>query len=644
MEDLLSEKVDNSSLRTPLKAENVSTAWDFHPNASNNSKKHNEELLDLSKHVESELEEFESLHMGPTENDKDQNKIVQNTESQQQNDQPAAIQNTGDIRNEPTVRFTEQVIPPRQILIIPRPQANMAEMWLKMAKQVPEISSRDSADSIYEAVDKLRQYGKLVPIEQWNLFFKQISGKFDSEIRKYVLKETEKLTDSDKLCDLIEEKFVSKGSYLKNFEEIQTIKKRKGETFRDFGKRILKMKELIDKQYLFRHRDQENITRSQDLEVIALNSFLKYVRTCPALLIAIGNPKNIQQAVDATEKHEPDLDIAEVDEDTKLPVSQANAYRRTTIGCQKCSNDGHEAFYCPASECIYCKSTMHKSAECNVVPGDVKIAVQCKDCKLPGHTIDACPRKNSRESYCQFCQAANSHIASSCELAAKINSMAELEGAMNNVSLNRNVENGMSSARWGSRYAIEQRYNPQQNQYNAQQGQYNAQQGQYNTQQGQWGSTCYNCGNQGHLARNCPRGRNQRGNNRGRGGFQRGRGYNQNQSQNNGNNNQNYNSRNFNRGGRGGRGYNRGRGNYQGYNNQGYQNRVYQNQGYPNYYGNPQTNPFLYPPYYPTGQNVPNWFFANPGAAALPGPSATQPAVGQNPIPTVTMPKEKTEN
>ena len=75
------------------------------------------------------------------------------------------------------------------------------------------------------------------------------------------------------------------------------------------------MKELIDKQYLFRHRDQENITRSQDLEVIALNSFLKYVRTCPALLIAIGNPKNIQEAVEATEKYEPDLDIAEVDEE-----------------------------------------------------------------------------------------------------------------------------------------------------------------------------------------------------------------------------------------------------------------------------------------------------------------------------------------
>ena len=55
------------------------------------------------------------------------------------------------------------------------------------------------------------------------------------------------------------------------------------------------MKELVDKQYLFRNRDSEEVRQPQDLEIIALNTFIKYVKTCPALLIADGNPKNLQQ-------------------------------------------------------------------------------------------------------------------------------------------------------------------------------------------------------------------------------------------------------------------------------------------------------------------------------------------------------------
>ena len=184
------------------------------------------------------------------------------------------------------------------------------------------------------------------------------------------------------------------------------------------------------------------------------------------------------------------------------------------------------------------------------------------------------------------------------------------------MSLNRNVEHGLTMARMGSRIIAQ-----------GNQQRPTMQPAQFNAQPGQWGITCYNCGNQGHLARNCPRGRNQnqRGHTRGRGGFQRGRGYAQIEG---GQNNQNYNFRPFNRGGRGNRGNYRGRGNYPA------QNQAYQNQRYPNFYGIPRTNPFLYTPFYPTGQGGPNWFFMNPQMA-----DNRQPNNVQTPTPSVTIPE-----
>ena len=70
------------------------------------------------------------------------------------------------------------------------------------------------------------------------------------------------------------------------------------------------------------------------------------------------------------------------------------------------------------------------------------------------------------------------HTANSCEIAARISSVNELDGAMHNLSLNRKIEQGVTLARWGSRNVIDnqQRYNPQP--------------GQYNAQQERWGPTC----------------------------------------------------------------------------------------------------------------------------------------------------------
>ena len=156
--------------------------------------------------------------------------------------------------------------------------------------------------------------------------------------------------------------------------------------------------------------------------------------------------------------------------------------------CQKCSKTGHEALFCPISPCLYCKSTLHKSVECDIVSRDLKINVICKECKQANHTINKCEKRTDSETYCEICQAANIHTANSCDLAAKLSREAELLHAMNAMAVAPALG------------------------------------GQFRGQ----GPTCFICGDPRHLARQCPRaGYNQpqRGYARGRGGMARGRGH-----------------------------------------------------------------------------------------------------------------------
>lgn len=625
-EDFLSTELDKSNptnLKTPLKTECTSHNWDLHKNS--NVLDENKVQLNLfsEENQTSDIAASLGLKLPETTRNSENQSNIDSTISADQNPRdpetptPNAVVTVPETTGFAEVRKSNNEILAEIVEQIEKEQnsnsnedeysAIMADMWLKMAKQVPELSSRDSADKLYESIDKLRQYGKIVPHEQTDLFFKQISGKMDSEMRKYMLKETT-IKTVDQLCDFLEEKFVSKGSYLKNFAELQNIKKRRGENFTDFGKRILKMKELVDKQYLFRHRNESDIRNSQDLEVIALNSFLKYVRTCPALLISIGTPDNIQTAVDAIEKVEPDMDIAEIDDDKNKPSNvQINTLSGKITACQKCGNEGHEAFYCPLTNCIYCLSSMHKSAECMDVPTELKINIVCKECRGSNHTIDTCSHENNGGFYCQYCQAANSHKANTCEMAVNFSRQNELNNKMKSLSM-VDHERGMDKARWASRSAI---------------------------QGGSADKPCYICGDIRHLARQCPKSQQTqtfpRGLGRG-GGFNsyRGRGnfnnnFNQNQGQyqNYNRNSRGFNSRTFSRGSQNNRGYFRGIG-------------YPRQQGFPNFPGYYNPN-FFMPPLY--GYAMPATPQQNPG------PSTFQQNIGPPaPNPTITMVEKDSEN
>ena len=168
---------------------------------------------------------------------------------------------------------------------------------------------------------------------------------------------------------------------------------------------------------------------------------MKYVRTSPALLFAIGNPKNIREAVDTIERREPEMDIAETEDENTPIVAQANTMQRTFIPRQNCANEGHEAFFCPVNPCIYCKSAMHKSAEWTEVKPERKIYVICKECKLPGYTIDPCLQRIDSESYCQFCQAANALTANTCEIIINLARMNDANDSMKKLSLEKSEDN-----------------------------------------------------------------------------------------------------------------------------------------------------------------------------------------------------------
>lgn len=634
-EDFLSTEnnIDKTlHLKTPLKAKAVE------PSSSKEITNQNQTLtkINLFSKNNATSDIAKSLGLGQSESISSQELVNRrNSENfQEEIDLNLGQNNTGRRNNEILGEIIENIDNEQNNTAI------MADMWLKMAKQVPDISSTDTPDKIYEAVGKLRQYGKMVPGEQLESFFNQISGKVDSEMRKYILK-TENLKTVDDLCDLLEEKFVSKGSYMKNFEELQTIKKRKGETFTNFGKRIIKLKELSDKQYLFRHKNDSNIRGSPDLEYIALNSFMKYIRTCPALLIAIGNPVNVQVALDAVEKYEPDLDIAVIDDEPLKPVvAQTNCFTKKLIGCQKCTNLGHEAFYCPATNCIYCTSSMHKSAECNEIPTEYKINVICKECRGPSHTIDTCPQRDSEDTYCQYCQAANSHKANVCEVAINFTRQNDMNNRFKSLTLS-NENKGMEAARWVARQAAGQ---------------------------SQGNKACYICGDVRHLANQCPK----RGNQNSQRGFGRGfhqGGFNGNKGQNftpnqNRNYNQNYNQ-NFNAS-RGNRNYNGnfhrnghfGQANFRGRGNA----RMPTYQHFPQNFGNfpnmaehqMYQNNFDHPGYMSTSNFGPwsNPFYQNQPTQALTNnpfyqtqpPRAITNNAGKTPNPTVAMAESTSGN
>ena len=81
--------------------------------------------------------------------------------------------------------------------------------------------------------------------------------------------------------------------------------------------------------------------------------------------------------------------------------------------CQICGGQGHEALFCKAAACVYCKEADHCSYYCNNTPRKIQLA--CRQCNNQGHSITFCKFYTNNKNFCQYCQDTD-HEAGECSM------------------------------------------------------------------------------------------------------------------------------------------------------------------------------------------------------------------------------------
>lgn len=97
----------------------------------------------------------------------------------------------------------------------------------------------------------------------------------------------------DELCGFVLKKFVLKGNYDKELDELKNLKKKKTGTCTDFGTRIFKFKNDLIKMAKYKDDDNKYEGRKTIIEDEALKLYLKTLRKHSTMVFRYCNPKMV---------------------------------------------------------------------------------------------------------------------------------------------------------------------------------------------------------------------------------------------------------------------------------------------------------------------------------------------------------------
>lgn len=332
----------------------------------------------------------------------------------------------------------------------------------KILKRLPNISSEDSKSEIRENIEKLRMYGKRIPEKEVQSFIESLATIFDCAIREAV--DSANVSSIDELCDFVIKKFVLKGNYDKKLDELKKLKKKKTESYTDFGTRVIKFKNDLIKMAKYKDDDDRYAGRKTNIEDEALKTYLKALRKHLTLVFRYGDPKTIVEAREMVEKAEERFPFSDDESSEDEPkrekhsdVNWSRSFRPNVRKCQTCESvdreNQHEALTCTKSPCAYCGTSFHVTKLCNIISNERKIPMLCKLCSSLNHTIDFCPQKKDNTTYCQYCQSANCYAsrcdkmkaAKTCAICGDKDHIMGENCPMNQVSFKNNQPNQIRS-------------------------------------------------------------------------------------------------------------------------------------------------------------------------------------------------------
>ena len=294
----------------------------------------------------------------------------------------------------------------------------MAERSLKLplkdvAALVPEFDGKNIA--VAEYIDKLKQAQKIIDDTDEANLTKILLIKLRGEAYKALYNST--AANIEDLISAIKKLYPIGTNYYELYGKLEEILQNENESVINYTNRIrdlvIRIKEI--------KKSDNNITAQQlrDFENQLDNDAARYFKDGLKFEIRanLGDYVTLQDNSLAAINIENKQNRQRAQKSSLGEISQINnAYSsftptRRTVMCQICHDRNHEALFCRAAACVYCKNSDHFSNDCTVVKN--KIQLICRYCSKIGHSISSCKLNLTPGNHCQYCQEMG-HEVSQC--------------------------------------------------------------------------------------------------------------------------------------------------------------------------------------------------------------------------------------